>query len=237
VRGNIFKRRIAKNDASVFILRSRKRFNMEDFSVFDIIGPRMTGPSSSHTAGAVRLANTARKIAEDDVAEVRFTLYGSFAETGKGHGTDKALIAGVLGMEPDDARIKDAYRIAREQDVFVSVEYSDEPTDHPNTARIIITGSDGQITEVIGESVGGGNIRITSINGLAVEFSGEYPTLVIQHNDKPGVIAEVSHVLAQLGVNIAFMRVFRHGKGEDAYMTIETDQPVTDDMLNKLFAV
>ncbi len=220
---------------------------MEDFSVFDIIGPRMTGPSSSHTAGAVRLANTARKIAEDDVAEARFTLYGSFAETGKGHGTDKALIAGALGMEPDDARIKDAYRIAREQDVFVSVEYSDEPTDHPNTARIIITGSGGQNTEVIGESVGGGNILITSINGLAVEFSGEYPTLVIQHNDKPGVIAEVSHVLAQLGVNIAFMRVFRHGKGEDAYMTIETDQPVTNDMLkmilklcngiNKLFAV
>ena len=220
---------------------------MEDFSVFDIIGPRMTGPSSSHTAGAVRLANIARHIAENDVAEAKFTLYGSFAETGRGHGTDKALIAGVLGMEPDDARIKDAYRIAREQGVLIDVEFSDEPPKFPNTARIVITGANGQVTDVVGESVGGGNIRITEINGLAVEFSGEYPTLVIQHTDKPGVIAEVSHVLAQLGVNIAFMRVFRHGKGEDAYMTIETDQPVTREMLDmirrlcdgiiKLFAV
>ncbi len=220
---------------------------MEDYSVFDIIGPRMTGPSSSHTAGAVRLAHIARQIAGQDVAQAAFTLYGSFAETGKGHGTDKALVAGVLGMEPDDVRIKEAYAVAREQGVPICVEFSDEPAKHPNTARIVITGANGQETEIVGESVGGGNIRIFEINGLEVEFSGEYPTLVIQHNDQPGVIAEVSHVLAQLNVNIAFMRVFRHGKGEDAYMTIETDQPVTPDMqamirrlcsgINKLFAV
>ena len=220
---------------------------MEDFSVFDIIGPRMTGPSSSHTAGAVRLAHIARKIAGEDVAEAAFTLYGSFAETGKGHGTDKALVAGALGMDPDDPRIKEAFTVAREMGVMVSVEFSDEPPKHPNTARIVITGANGQETEVVGESVGGGNIRISEINGLEVEFSGEYPTLIIQHNDQPGVIAEVSHVLAQLNVNIAFMRVFRHGKGEDAYMTIETDQPVTQEMqamirrlcsgINKLFAV
>ncbi len=220
---------------------------MESYSVFDIIGPRMTGPSSSHTAGAVRLAHVARHIAGMDVAEAKFTLYGSFAETGKGHGTDKALIAGALGMEPDDARIKDAYRIAAEQGVFVSVEYSDLPVSHPNTARILITGSDGRLTEVVGESVGGGSILIREINGLDVEFSGEYPTLIIQHKDQPGVIAEVSHVLAQLNVNIAFMQVFRHGKGEDAYMTIETDQTVTKEMqgmmrtlcggIIKLFAV
>ena len=220
---------------------------MEDFSVFDIIGPRMTGPSSSHTAGAVRLSHIARMIAGEDVAEAAFTLYGSFAETGKGHGTDKALVAGVLGMDPDDPRIKEAFTVAREMGVLVSVEFSDEPPKHPNTARIGMTGSNGQVTDVVGQSVGGGNIRISEINGLAVEFSGEYPTLIIQHNDKPGVIAEVSHVLAQLNVNIAFMRVFRHGKGEDAYMTIETDQPVTQDMqnmilrlcdgINKLFVV
>ena len=119
---------------------------MEQFSVFDIIGPRMTGPSSSHTAGAVRLANIARKIAGDDVAEVAFTLYGSFAETGRGHGTDKALIAGALGLKPDDPGIKDAYQIARRDEVRVQVEYSDEPVRHPNTARIRITGSDGNIT-------------------------------------------------------------------------------------------
>ena len=207
---------------------------MDTYSVFDIIGPRMTGPSSSHTAGAVRLAHVARHIAGMRVAEAQFTLYGSFAETGKGHGTDKALIAGVLGMQPDDERIKDAYRIAREQEVFVSVEFSDEPVEQPNTARIVITGPDGRITEVVGCSIGGGAILITSINGLDVEFSGEYPTLIIQHRDEPGVIAEVSHVLAQLNINIAFMRVFRHGKGEDAYMTIETDQTVTQDMVGMI---
>lgn len=220
---------------------------MEDYSVFDIIGPRMTGPSSSHTAGAVRLAHIARHIAGQDVAQATFTLYGSFAETGKGHGTDKALVAGVLGMAPDDTRIKEAFAVAREQGVLVSVVFSDEPAKHPNTARIEITGSGGQRTEIVGESVGGGNIRISEINGLEVEFSGDYPTLIIQHNDQPGVIAEVSNVLAQLNVNIAFMRVFRHGKGEDAYMTIETDQKVTAQMqamirqrcdgINKLFSV
>ena len=220
---------------------------MEDYSVFDIIGPRMTGPSSSHTAGAVRLAHIARHIAGQDVAQAAFTLYGSFAETGKGHGTDKAMVAGVLGMAPDDARIKEAFAVAREQGVLISVVFSDEPAKHPNTARIEITGSGGQRTEIVGESVGGGNIRISEINGLEVEFSGDYPTLIIQHNDQPGVIAEVSNVLAQLNVNIAFMRVFRHGKGEDAYMTIETDQKVTAQMqamirqrcdgINKLFSV
>jgi len=220
---------------------------MEEFSVFDIIGPRMTGPSSSHTAGAVRLAHVARHIAGMDVAEAAFTLYGSFAETGRGHGTDKALIAGVLGMEPDDERIKHAYRIAREMQVPVSVEFSEESAAHPNTARIVITDSAGRRTEIVGQSVGGGSILVTEINGLDVEFTGEYPTLIIQHTDQPGVIAEVSHVLAQLNINIAFMRVFRHGKGEDAYMTIETDQPVTLEMqsmiralcggINKLFAI
>ncbi|MEG1524238.1 MAG: L-serine ammonia-lyase, iron-sulfur-dependent subunit beta [Clostridia bacterium] len=204
---------------------------MDQFSVFDIVGPRMTGPSSSHTAGAVRLAHVARHIAGMSVVEAAFTLYGSFAETGKGHGTDKALIAGALGMQPDDIRIKDAYRIAREMGVLVELTYSDEPVKHPNTARIHITSEDGHQTEVVGQSIGGGNILITEINGLEVKFTGEYPTLIIQHRDEPGVIAEVSHVLAQLKINIAFMRVFRHGKGEDAYMTIETDQPVTQEML------
>ena len=212
----------------------KRRIGLEQFSVFDIIGPRMTGPSSSHTAGAVRLANMARQIAGGDVAEAAFTLYGSFAQTGRGHGTDKALIAGALGMAPDDPRIKDAYQIARASDVPVSVEYSDEPVRQPNTARIRITGSDGSVTDVLGVSVGGGNILITEIDGLGVELTGDYPTLVAQYRDEPGVIAEVTHVLAQLKINIAFMRVFRHGRGEDAYMTVETDQPVTDDMLRMI---
>lgn len=207
---------------------------MNNFSVFDIIGPRMTGPSSSHTAGAVRLAHVARHIAHYDVVQAHFTLYGSFAETGKGHGTDKALIAGVLGMETDDPDIRNSYRIAQERGVAVSFAFSDETPEQPNTARIELLSSDGTKNNIVGVSVGGGNILISEINGLDVELTGDYPTIVVQHHDEPGVIAEITHVLAQLHINIAFMRVFRHGRGEDAYMTIETDQKVTDETLTMI---
>ena len=203
---------------------------MESFSVFDIIGPRMTGPSSSHTAGAVRIAFIARRLIGEELSRVHFTLYGSFAETGRGHGTDKALIGGILGFAPDDERIPKAYEYAKEQGVLVSFDYSDEPADHPNTVKIEAVDVKERKTEVVGRSIGGGNILITEINELGVELSGEYPTLIVRHLDEPGVIAEVSHVLAQLNVNIAFMKVFRHGRGRDAYMCIETDTPVTKDM-------
>lgn len=201
---------------------------MATYSVFDIIGPRMTGPSSSHTAGACRLAHIARHIAGYDVQEASITLYGSFATTGRGHGTDKALVGGLLGMAPDDGRIADAFAVAKEAGLQVGFAWSDEPVDHPNTARIRITGKEGRVTEVVGQSVGGGNIRIVEINGLDVELTGDYPTLIVQYQDVPGVVAVVTHVLAQHHINIAFMRVFRHGKGADAYMTIETDQSVEE---------
>ncbi len=204
--------------------------SMEDFSVFDIIGPRMTGPSSSHTAGAVRIAYIARRLIGAEISSVHFTLYGSFAETGRGHGTDKALIGGILGFAPDDERIRHAYEYAKEQGVQVDFTYSDEPVDHPNTVKIETVDENDRKMEVVGRSVGGGNILITEINEQGVELSGDYPTLIVSHRDEPGVIAEVSHVLAQLNINIAFMRVFRHGRGRDAYMCIETDTPVTKEM-------
>ncbi|MDD3921008.1 MAG: L-serine ammonia-lyase, iron-sulfur-dependent subunit beta [Eubacteriales bacterium] len=204
---------------------------MPEYSAFDIIGPRMIGPSSSHTAGACRIAHTARHIAGYHVAAAEFTLYGSFAQTGRGHGTDKALIGGVLGMAPDDARIPNAYAIAREAGVQVDFCFSDEAVEHPNTARIKITAEDGAVTEVVGQSIGGGNINIVEINGLDVTLSGDYPTLIVQYQDVPGVVAVVTHILAQYHINIAFMRVFRHGRGADAYMTIETDQPVDGKVL------
>ena len=210
---------------------------MADYSVFDIIGPRMTGPSSSHTAGACRLANTARRIAGEDISAVAFTLYGSFAKTGAGHGTDKALIAGVLGMQPDDPGIINAYQAAEQAGVAVSFSYSEEAAHHPNTVRIRITTKDGNTTEVVGESIGGGNIRIVEINGLDVELTGDYPTLIIQYQDVPGVVAVVTHVLAQHHINIAFMRVFRHGKGADAYMIIETDQAVDSSTHNLIMGL
>lgn len=190
----------------------------------------MTGPSSSHTAGAAKIALIARRIINRPVKEVRFTLYGSFAETGRGHGTDKALIGGILGFEPDDPRIREAYKYAKSRGVLVNIIMSDEPTRHPNTVKIEACDENDQWTEVKGESIGGGNILITEIDHLEVELSGEYPTLIIRHHDEPGVIAEVSHVLAQMRLNIAFMKVFRHGKGEDAYMCIETDTEVNEGM-------
>ncbi len=206
----------------------------KEYSVFDIIGPRMIGPSSSHTAGALRMARVARHVAHNDIAEVRFTLYGSFAETGKGHGTDKALVAGILGLDTDDMNVRDSFQLAREQGILVNIEFSDEPPVYPNTAKIEITGERGDQTEVVGVSVGGGNILITEINGLSVEITCEYPTLVIRHVDAPGVIAQISVVLAAMNINIANMRVFRHERGQDSYMTVESDTSITEEMAQEL---
>ena len=206
----------------------------KEYSVFDIVGPRMIGPSSSHTAGAVRMAHVARHVAHNDISEVKFTLYGSFAETGKGHGTDKALVAGILGMEPDDINVRNSFELAREQGILVDVEFSDEPSEYPNTAKIEIVGTKGDFTQVTGVSIGGGNILITEINGLGVEVTCEYPTIVIRHVDAPGVIAQISAVLAEMQVNVANMRVFRHERGQDSYMTVESDTKITEEMAKEM---
>ncbi len=201
---------------------------MKTYSTFDIIGPRMIGPSSSHTAGAAKLGYMAWKIAGRDVKRAVITLYGSFARTGRGHGTDKALVAGVLGLDPDDERLRYAMLLAREAEIEVEVKFSSDETEHPNTARILIEDSAGSITEVVGASTGGGSILITSINGLCVEFSGDYPTLIIRQKDVPGVINGVTSILARERVNVAFMRVFRQIRSMEAYMVIETDEPVSE---------
>ncbi|HOG00655.1 MAG: L-serine dehydratase, beta chain [Firmicutes bacterium ADurb.Bin248] len=199
---------------------------MQNYGVFDIIGPRMVGPSSSHTAGAAKLGLMARKIAGEDVKKAKITLYGSFATTGPGHGTDKAVVAGILGLAQDDPRLRYSMLLAREADVDATVELSDEPVDHPNTARIELEGADGKKTLLIGQSVGGGNILVTNVNGLEMKFSGEYPTLIVRHTDVPGVINMVTLILAKEQINVAFMRVFRQGKRGGACMVIETDTPV-----------
>lgn len=201
---------------------------MSNYSAFDIIGPRMIGPSSSHTAGAARLGYMAWKIAGGNVKRAELTLYGSFAKTGRGHGTDKALAAGVLGMEPDDERLRYSMLLMQEAGVELVIQYSDEDVDEPNTAHIRITDSKGEVTDVVGSSIGGGSIVITEINGLKVEFSGEYPTLIIRQRDVPGVINGVTSILAREQINVAFMRVFRHQKSNEAYMIIETDTQVPE---------
>lgn len=199
-----------------------------DYSVFDIIGPRMIGPSSSHTAGAARLGKVARRISGNDVAKVVFVLYGSFAKTYKGHGTDRALLAGIMDMEPNDPNLGRSLDFAKASGLdysFVVDEDTDPP--HPNTVKVLIDSSNGKKTEVVGCSIGGGNIRVVQINGLNVEFTGEYPTLIIRHIDRPGVIAEVTSLMVQFNINIAFMRVFRQNKGQDAFMIIETDNEIS----------
>ncbi len=197
--------------------------------VFDIVGPVMIGPSSSHTAGAARLGLMARKILGERPVRAEINLHGSFAQTGKGHGTDKALIAGIMGMEPDDVRLRDALVLAEKQGLeyeFRQVELQDA---HPNTAVIYLVGATGRAARVRGASVGGGNILVTNIDGYTVELSGQYPSFLIIHRDRPGVITQVTQILARYEVNIAFMRVSRQSRGETAMMIMEMDdEPAAD---------
>lgn len=197
-------------------------------NIFDIIGPVMIGPSSSHTAGACRLGLLARGILGQRPAKAAIILHGSFAHTYKGHGTDRALIAGLMGWQPDDARIPDALRIAAEE----GMDFSFTPGDlgsmaHPNSVLFRLTDEKGNTCEVVGASIGGGQIMVTNVDGFPVELTGVLPALFVPHRDEPGVIALVSTILATKQINIASMRVFREGKGETASMIIECDQAVS----------
>ncbi|NLM04630.1 MAG: L-serine ammonia-lyase, iron-sulfur-dependent, subunit beta [Clostridiales bacterium] len=207
---------------------------MKDYTIFDIVGPNMIGPSSSHTAGACRLGNIAYKIAEKSIKEVTFLLHGSFANTYRGHGTDKALVGGILGFDTDDERIKDSFQIAKAKGINFKflAEYLGDV--HSNTVKIIITKEDNTTVEILGSSIGGGNIVVTEINGLKLEFTGEYTTLIISHIDKPGMVSKVTAVLSEYQINIAFMRVYRHEKGQNAFMIIETDDEINNNLVIKI---
>ena len=195
-------------------------------SVFDVIGPVMIGPSSSHTAGAVRLGRLARAVFGEQPARAHITLHGSFASTGRGHGTDLALVAGLLGFAPDDVRIRIADEEARRAGLDVSFSEADLGEVHPNTARLELSSADGRTVTVQGSSVGGADVMLTAIDDFEVNITGELPVLVVEHRDQPGVIASVSAVLARYGVNIASMEVSRERRGARALMVIETDHEV-----------
>lgn len=200
--------------------------------VFDIIGPVMIGPSSSHTAGAVRLGLIARKILGDEPSRAAIDLHGSFAQTYRGHGTDKALIAGILGFATDDERIRDALAIADGKAleyVFNKVNLGEV---HPNTVAITLTAGERTI-RIVGASIGGGNIMVTNIDGYDVELTGRYSTLVTIHCDQPGVITNVTSVLARYSINVAFMRVSRKRRGAEALMIVEVDDILSDDIVEK----
>jgi len=207
---------------------------MKDYSVFDILGPIMIGPSSSHTAGAARLGKVAAVIAGKNIRSVRFVLHGSFAKTYKGHGTDRALIAGILGMDPWDDRLKDSISIAKERGLGIKFEFEDLGDVHPNTVKFIITKKSEREVEIIGSSVGGGNILIFEVDGEPVEFTGKNPTIIIGHKDTPGMISKVSTILYNMDINIALMKVYRNSRGLKAVMVFETDTIVPDNVLDKI---
>ncbi|MBQ3603193.1 MAG: L-serine ammonia-lyase, iron-sulfur-dependent subunit beta [Clostridia bacterium] len=203
---------------------------MAFISVFDVIGPNMVGPSSSHTAGAASIALLAKKMIGEPIKSVEFTLYGSFAKTYKGHGTDKALVGGMLGFETDDVRIRDSFSIAAENGLeFCFLCNNDEDEDvHPNTVDMFITGQSGRQLTVRGESLGGGKVMLTRINGVKVQFTGEYHALIVIQHDHPGVVAGITSVLSSWDVNIAYLRVFREEKGGLAYTIVESDEEITE---------
>ena len=195
----------------------------------------MIGPSSSHTAGAVRMGRVAWKILGEEAALANIGLVGSFAMTYRGHGTDKALIAGILGMKPDDERIPHSLELAKKAGLEYSFDTSIAiPGAHPNTAVIDLVGVNGAKCTVEGVSVGGGNIQITKLNGMAAAFNGSTDTLIIAHNDRAGAIAKVTDKLAQLNVNIGSFHLSRPKRNELAIMTIELDTSIEKHVVNEL---
>ena len=208
---------------------------MSFISVFDVLGPNMIGPSSSHTAGAARIAYLAQKMINGPLVRVDFTLYGSFARTYRGHGTDRALLGGIMGFDTDDMRIRDSFQVAEEKGITFCFVPNEEETDvHPNTVDIHMVNAAGQEMTVRGESLGGGKARISRINGVDVDFTGEYSAVIVIQKDRPGVVAHITKVLSDRGVNIAFMRLFRKAKGEIAYTIVESDGRLPEDVAKKL---
>ena len=195
-------------------------------TVFDIIGPVMIGPSSSHTAGAVRIGRVVNKLCDGhDPVKAEITLSGSFAKTGKGHGTDKALLAGIMGFHSYSPEVKDALNIAKDRGLDFSFTNEDIRDAHPNTARIDFVTADGKKGEVLASSIGGGNISVSRVNGMKVDFNGSSNTILVMHTDKPGVIANVTNMMhwEYEDLNISNFSLSRQEKGGEAIMTIETD--------------
>ena len=204
-------------------------------SLFEVIGPNMVGPSSSHTAGAVSMALLARKLFPAEIKKVEFTLYGSFAKTYRGHGTDRALLGGIMGFETDDLRIRDSLSIAKERNLDYHFSIGqDTGEEHPNTADIDMTGVNGERLFVRGVSIGGGKVKIVRLNQIDVDFTGEYSTLIISQTDRPGVVAHITKVLSEREVNIAFMRLFREEKGAKAFTVVESDERIPDEVVEQI---
>ena len=194
--------------------------------IFDILGPVMVGPSSSHTAGAVRIGRMARTLLGGEPVRAKIGLYGSFAETGQVHGTDKALVAGLLGLNPDDMKIPNSFDLAKQRGMKFTFETARLREAHPNTAVLEVELANGKVLTLQAASTGGGRIRVDKLNGVEVSFTGAFNTLVIRHKDIAGELADVTRELSNGRVNIANMSLCRDRRGGDALTVIETDQKV-----------
>lgn len=203
-------------------------------NLFDILGPVMVGPSSSHTAGAVKIGYVSRKLMAQPIKKAEILLYGSFLATGKGHGTQLAIVAGLLGMKTDDSRIPYSFEIAKENGMEVIIGEAELKEAHPNSVELILTGKDDKKLEIVGESIGGSRINIAKIDGLSANFSGDYPTLIVHNIDQPGHVAEVTSMLSHKSVNIATLQLYRANRGGNAVMVIECDQEIPKDSITWL---
>ena len=210
---------------------------MANIGIFDVLGPIMIGPSSSHTAGAARLGKIAGTIVNKPIKEVSFLLHGSFRETYKGHGTDRALVAGILGFLPDDPNLKDSISIANEKGIIIRFLQADLGQVHPNTVKFLIKDIEDIEWEVLGSSIGGGLVEIHEINGKKVKVTGEYPTIITCHDDVPGTVSKISTLFYENKINIAFMSLSRNQKGKDATMTLEVDTNISDEIINEIKSI
>lgn len=203
-------------------------------NLFDIIGPVMVGPSSSHTAGAVRIGYTAGMLLKEPVKKAEIYLHGSFLATGKGHGTDRALVAGLLGMQTDDERIPESLEIAEEKGMEVEFYGIELKSAHPNSVKLLLTGISGKKLDITAASLGGGRIKICRLDGMEANFSAEYPTLIVKNMDKPGIVNEVTAALACEEINIAAMQLYRDKRGSQAVMVLECDGEIPKRSVERL---
>lgn len=202
--------------------------------IFDILGPVMVGPSSSHTAGAVRIGNMARTLLGGQPVKADIGLHGSFAETGKGHGTDRALVAGLLGMKTDDLRIPHSFEVAKEEGLEFDIHPIALRDAHPNTAVLTVTDKNGHTVTVQAVSVGGGRIRVSNLDGVAVDFTGEYNTIIVRHLDVPGELATLTREISNAKINIANMSLVRSKRGGDVMTIFEIDNPAPPEIIKQL---
>jgi L-serine dehydratase len=204
-------------------------------SILDVMGPVMVGPSSSHTAGTARLGRVAREILDEEPVDVKFILHPPLAATYRGHGSDFALVGGSIGLNVDDPRIPEAIRIAEQMGVNIVFSEEDLGDVHPNTVRIEIRGATREV-EIVGSSIGGGVIEVFNINGFQTRFKGDSPTLLLFYRDRPGMISEVTRIIAEEGINIASLYCSRKQRGKDAFMQIDVDSPLGHTALERICA-